>query len=249
MRCKKLSGQSQAKKQKPSKKDIIIFILMGCTAVLITVSGIVYNQSFLRILPLYVSLFIALLQSKVNRFASMIGSVNSLLYAVVYIHYNLYGSGLSALFFSFPIQLLTFIRWNKNKSGHSTVFRKMSRRNLTLLLIGSAVVLAAMWYLLPLIGSQYVFLDSATTLLGILIYFLTMFAYVEYPFFMLINGAINIFLHIQMLGDTPEIMPFLIFAVYSFICTVFAFFEARKLYKLQQQTSKAPDNNISEMTK
>lgn len=220
--------------RKLSLKDISVLVLMGCTAVLITVSGIVYNQNFLRILPLYVSLFIALLQSRVNRFASLIGSVNSLLYAAVYIHYNLYGSGISALLFSFPIQLLTFIRWNKHKSGHSTVLRKMSRRNLILLLFGSAAALVAMWFLLPLIGSQYVFLDSATTLLGILIYFLTMFAYVEYPFFMLINGAINIFLHIQMLGDTPEIMPFLIFAVYSFICTVLAFFEARKLYKIQQ---------------
>lgn len=229
-----MSEQSRSVNRKHSLKDISVLVLMGCTAFLITVSGIIYNQNFLRILPLYVSLFIALLQSRVNRFASLIGSVNSLLYAAVYIHYNLYGSGISALLFSFPIQLLTFIRWNKHKSGHSTVLRKMSRRNLILLLFGSAAALVAMWFLLPLIGSQYVFLDSATTLLGILIYFLTMFAYVEYPFFMLINGAINIFLHIQMLGDTPEIMPFLIFAVYSFICTVLAFFEARKLYKIQQ---------------
>ncbi len=221
---------------------------MGCTAVLITISGIIYNQSFLRILPLYVSLFIALLQSRINRFASLIGSVNSLLYAAVYVHYNLYGSGLSALLFSFPIQLLTFIRWNKHKSGHSTILRQMSRRNLILLLLGFSVVLVAMWFLLPLIGSQYVFLDSATTLLGILIYFLTMFAYVEYPFFMLINGAVNIFLHIQMLKDSPEIMPFLIFAVYSFICTVFAFFEARKLYKIQQQNKTISDNKALEMT-
>ncbi len=243
-----MNGQPQAEKRKPSKKDITIFILMICTAVLITVSSIVYKQNFLRIFPLYVSLFIALLQSRVNRFASMIGSINSLLYAAVYIHYNLYGSGLSALFFSFPIQLLTFIRWNKHKSGESTVLRKMSRRNLILLLIGSAVVLVAMWFLLPLIGSQYVFLDSVSTLLGILIYFLTMFAYVEYPFFMIINGAIGIFLNIQMVGDTPEIMPFLIFAVYSFICIVFAFFEARKLYKIQQQTATKPENTASEMT-
>ena len=243
-----MNGQTQVKKRKPSIKDITVFILMICTAVLITVSSIYYKQSFLRILPLYVSLFIALLQSRVNRFASMIGSVNSLLYAAVYIHYNLYGSGLSALLFSFPIQLLTFIRWNKHKSGQSTVLRKMSRRNLILLMLGSAAVLVAMWFLLPLIGSQYVFLDSVSTLLGILIYFLTMFAYVEYPFFMIINGAIGIFLHIQMLADTPEIMPFLIFSIYSFICIVFAFFEARKLYKKQQQSINESENKASEMT-
>ncbi len=230
-----MDRQIQTVKQKRSKKDIFIFILMCVTAVLITVSCIIFEQSFLRILPLYISLIIGMLQSRVNRFASMIGSINSLLYAVVYAHYKLYGSAFSALLFSFPIQLLTFIRWNKNKSGQSTVLRKMSRKNLALLMSGMAVALVAMWFLLPLIGSQYVFLDSASTLLGILIYFLTMFAYVEYPFFMIINGAISIFLHIQMLADKPETMPFLIFAVYSFICIVFAFFEARKIYKIQQQ--------------
>lgn len=234
-----MSEQIQSAKQKPFKKDIFIFILMCVTGILITVSCIVFNQSFLRIVPLYVSLIIGMLQSRVSRFASMIGSANSLLYAVVYFHYKLYGSAFSAVFFSCPIQLLTFIRWNKNKSGHSTVLRKMSRRNLALLMAGMAVILVAMWFLLPLIGSQYVYLDSASTLLGILIYFLTMFAYIEYPFFMIINGAISIFLHIQMIVDQPETMPFLIFAVYSFICIVFAFFEARKLYKVQQQEQQA----------
>ncbi len=221
-----------------SKKDIFIFALMGLTAVLITVAGVIYHQNFFRILPLYVSLIIGMLQSRVNRFASLLGSVNSLLYGAVYIFYKLYGSGVSALLFSCPIQLITFIRWNKNKSGESTVLRRLSVKWRIIMLVSFAVLLLAMWILLPLIGSQYVFLDSATTLLGILIYFLTMFAFVEYTSFMIINGIINIFLYIQMLPDSPETMTYLIFSVYSFICICFAFFEARKLYKTQQNSDK-----------
>ena len=221
-----------------SKKDIFIFALMGLTAVLITVAGVIYHQNFFRILPLYVSLIIGMLQSRVNRFASLLGSVNSLLYGAVYIFYKLYGSGVSALLFSCPIQLITFIRWNKNKSGESTVLRRLSVKWRIVMLVSFAVLLLAMWILLPLIGSQYVFLDSATTLLGILIYFLTMFAFVEYTSFMIINGIINIFLYIQMLPDSPETMTYLIFSVYSFICICFAFFEARKLYKIQQNSDK-----------
>lgn len=221
-----------------SKKDIFIFALMGLTAVLITVAGVIYHQNFFRILPLYISLIIGMLQSRVNRFASLLGSVNSLLYGAVYIFYKLYGSGVSALLFSCPIQLITFIRWNKNKSGESTVLRRLSVKWRIIMLVSFAVLLLAMWILLPLIGSQYVFLDSATTLLGILIYFLTMFAFVEYTSFMIINGIINIFLYIQMLPDSPETMTYLIFSVYSFICICFAFFEARKLYKIQQNSDK-----------
>ncbi len=221
-----------------SKKDIFIFILMGCTAVLITAAGIYFHQSFLRILPLYISLIIGMLQSRVNRYANLLGSINSLLYGAVYIYYNLYGSAFSALLFSFPIQLLTFIRWNKNKWEHSTVLRKLSKKQRILTLAGFAVALIAMWIILPLIGSQYVFLDSVTNLLGILIYFLTMFAFVEYTFLMVINGVIGTALYITMLGDTPEMTTYLIYSVYSFICIVFAFFQAKKLYNSQQAETK-----------
>lgn len=229
-----LREKTEKKKIEFSKKDITVLILMVCTAVLITVFGIHFKQSFLRILPLCVSLIIGMLQSRVNRFASLIGSVNSLLYAAVYVHFNLYASAFSALLFSCPIQLLTFIRWNKNKWEHSTVLRKLSGKQRILIAVGYVAALAAMWVVLPLIGSQYVFLDSVTNLLGILIYFLTMFAYVEYTFLMIINGVIGIILYLTMLEATPETVTYLIFSVYSFICVTFSFFEARKLYGNQQ---------------
>lgn len=219
---------------KGKAKNIIIIFLMVCTAVLITVSSVMTDQSFLRVMPLYVSLFIALLQSRVNRFASLLGSINSIVYGVVYVHYCLYGSALSAFLFSCPIQMLTFIRWNKNKRGNSTLLRKMSWGKRGLMALGFCVALAAMWILLPMAGAKYVFLDSVSTLLGIIIYFLTMFAFVEYTVLMIINGLIGIFLNVAMVNDSPEIWPFLIFSVYSWICISFAFFEARRLYSAQQ---------------
>lgn len=227
----------QKEKVKHSCKDIFIFILMGVTAVAITIAGIYTKQGILRIFPLYVSLIIGMLQSRVNRFASLLGGINSILYGVVYIYFNLYGSALSALLFSCPIQLFTFMRWSKNKRGNTTKLRKMTTRNRILMVIGFSVLLVAMWRILPLLGSEYVFLDSVTTLLGIIIYFLTMFAFIEYPLLMIVNGIIGIVLYVTMLEATPEIASHLIFSVYSFICTVFAAFEAKKLYDSQQKES------------
>lgn len=236
-----LLKENQINKKSMSKKDIIIYILMGCTAVLITAAGIYYKQSFLRILPLYISIVIGMLQSRVNRYASLIGSINSLLYGAVYVYFNLYGSAFSAFLFSFPIQLLTFLRWNKNKWEHSTVLRKLTAKQRILIAGGFVAALIAMWIILPLIGSQYVFLDSLTNILGILIYFLTMFAYVEYTFLMIINGVIGTVLYITMLGDSPEILTYLIYSVYSFICIVFAFFRSKKIYDSQQTEVKNED--------
>ena len=217
-----------------SVKDIFIFILMGITAVSITVAGIYFKQSFLRILPLYISIIIAMLQSRVNRFASLIGSMNSLLYGFVYFYYGLYGSFISAILFSFPIQMLTFIRWNKNKWEHSTVLRRLTVKQRIILSEGFVLSLIATWIILPLFGSQYVFLDSLANILGVIIYFLTMFAYFEYTFLMIVNGIIGIALYIQMLKKSPEMTTYLIFSVYSFICITLSFFQAKKIYKNQQ---------------
>ena len=222
-------------KEKLSKKDIAIYMMMAVTGISITVAGIVFDQSFLRILPLYVSLIISTLQTKVNRFALLLGGVNSILYGVVYIYYKLYGAAFSALLFSCPIQLITFIRWNKNKRGNSTELRRLTVKQRILLFAGIAVLTVGMVIVLPLLGSEYVLLDSITTLLGIAIYFLTMFAFVEYTTIMLINCALTIVLYITMLEGAPDTATYLIYSVYSFICVAFAFFEARKLYAQQQK--------------
>lgn len=219
------------------KKDMIIYVLMLVTAVFITVAGIYFKQSFLNFLPLYVSLVIGMLQSKVNRYSCLLGSMNSLLYGIVYFYYNLYASAMSAVFFSFPIQLLTFIRWNKNKRGNSTKLNKLNLKQKILISAGYVVLLVAMWIILPLIGSEYVFFDSASNILGIFIYFLTMFAFIEYTFCMIVNGILTIILYITMIPQSPDITTHLIFSCYSFICICFAFFEARKLYKLQQEAT------------
>lgn len=208
---------------------------MAVTGILITVTGIYYKQNFLRILPLYNSLIIAMLQSRVNRYSNLYGSINSILYATVYMYHGLLASALQAILFSFPMQLITFIRWNKNKWEKSTVLRKLTHKQRALLLIAYVAALLVMWKVLPLFGAKYVFLDSATNLLGIVVLFLTMFAYTEYTVCMIINGIISIALYVAMLESTPETVPFLIFSVYSFICIVFAFFEARKLYKKQNE--------------
>lgn len=218
-----------------SKKDIVLIILMIITAALITFAGVYYKQNFLRIMPLYVSLIISTLQSRINRFASLLGGINSIVYGLVYIYYNLYASAISAFLFSFPVQILTFIRWNKNKWERSTVLRKMTLKQRLLLLLGFVFLLVAMCVVLPMIGSEYVFLDSLSTLMGTVCCFLTMLAFVEYTFLMVINGIIAILLYISMLGDTPETATYLIYSVYCLLCTVIALFHAKKIYSKQQE--------------
>jgi len=100
-------------------------LIMLATAIGITVTGIIFKQDFWRMVPLFVSLFIAFMNTRVNRYAPLVGGLNSVLYALVYFSYGLYSSAAYAFFVSMTLQMVTFIRWNKKPLGNSTELRRL----------------------------------------------------------------------------------------------------------------------------
>ena len=210
--------------------------LMAVTAILITVTGIWFHQSLIRILPLYVSLVVGILQSRANRYASLLGGMNSILYALVYIYLGLYASAGYAILFSFPLQIMTFILWSRRKQGESTRFRKMSWRCRVAVLLGYLACFVILRAVLQAAGSNYQLLDNLTSLTGILISVLTMFAFVEYTWLMLPSGMLSIVLNISTMQTNPEQITYVIFSFYSIICVSIQFFRVRKLYAEQNRS-------------
>ncbi len=216
---------------KQRKIPLFTLCIMLTVAVAITVCGVLFKQEVWKMIPLYVSLVIALLQSRVSRFAPLLGSANSLLYTAVYFSFTLYGQAIYALLVSFPLQIITFIRWQKRKSGGSTVLRKMSAKMRILL---AAAVMGA-WILLAFVrkngDSSYYLLDNTVTLLGIVATIFMMLSLIEYTVLMVINGCCTIALYITMLETNPAQVTYLIFAAYSLFCAVLGTFNAIRAYK------------------
>ena len=217
-----------------NKRNVIMFCSITVTAVLITVTGILFKQSFLRILPLYISLFVGMMQSQANRYANLLGGMNSLLYMLVYLYLGLYASAGYCLLFSFPIQIATFIRWGKREYGKSTMFREMSTKGRLLTAGGFAAAFICLFTVLKAAGSSYQLLDNLSSLMGILISVLTMFAFVEYTWLMLPSGILSIILNTVTMAEHPEQITYVVFSVYSFICVSRQFFTVRRLYAEQR---------------
>ena len=231
-----------------AKENAPRLCLMGITAILITVTGVIYHQSVIRILPLYISLVIGLLQSRANRFAPLLGGFNSLLYMIVYLYLGLYASAGSALLFSCPVQLMTFVRWSKNQYKDSTQFRAMTWGQRLLVAVGYAAAVTALCLILHMLGSDYSLLDSMSSLLGILILILTMFAFVEYTWLMLPSGLLNVALFFATMQAHPEQITYLIYSIYSLICVTIGFFRVRKLYVEQRNQIKNENTERSTST-
>ena len=218
-------------KEKLLKAKVIVPVVV--MAALITAAGLYFHQSFFRILPLYVSLFVMLLSANVSRYAYLLGGLNSVLYSVIYFIYGLYGIAAQALLFSFPMQLITFFRWKKNADNDSVIFKKMSSVQRIICVAAYAAAWAGLYFLLKAVGSDYAVLDNTVTLMGVFTSVLTALAYIEYTWIMLPAGVLNIILYIQVIPDNPEQMTYLIYSVYSLVCVTLQFFNARKLWKKQ----------------
>lgn len=217
-----------------NKANLPRLCLIAVTAVLITVTGILFRQSPLRILPLYISLSVAALQSCANRYASLIGGCNSVLYSVVYLFMGLYASAGYAFFFSCPIQIATFIRWSRSKYGSSTRFRRMTAGQRILVAAGFLVSFCVLYLLLKAAGSSHQLVDNLASLVGILTSFLTMFAFIEYTWFSILSGCMGIALGIATMAEYPAQITYVVFSTYSLICIILQFFRVQKLYRQQQ---------------
>ena len=205
-------------------------------AVLITWTGILFQQPFLRMLPLYISLYVGMLQSRASRYAALVGGINSLVYTVVYIGLGLYANALYAILVSFPLQLATFLLWRRRAYKDSVHFRSLKPLHWLLVLGGFGISFALMNLILNALGGNYQLWDSTASLLGVLVTLLQMLAFREYSWLMFISGGSNIAMNCAMLAQHPGQITFVIYACHAFICIIAQFFRVRALHKEQKET-------------
>lgn len=217
-------------KRRVTTKNVIIAI----TFCLILVAGVLTKQNPLFMIPLCVSLVVMALQAEVNRFAFLIGGINSCIYAAVYIALGLYGTAASALLFSCPFQLVAFFNWKRKAYGKATVFKKLSTRMRVILGAASVLGFVAVQAILVYLGSNYAVLDNLSFVNGVLVNVLSVMAYIEYIYLQFAGGFLTIALNVQVMMTNPAHSTYLIFSLYSLYCLAVAFRNVRRIYTEQQ---------------
>ncbi len=220
-------------------RNKITYALMAITFVLIIFLGMRYPQNRLSAVPLYVSIIVMLLQMNVNRYAFLLGGINSLLYAAVYFYYGLYGSAFYSITTSFVLQIATFINWGRNSyKKTSTVFKTMGGKKFSIFLVIFVICWITCYYVFKTIGSSHILLDNSIMLLGIVTSLMTMLAYVEWTYLQLLGVIISVILYVGMIRKNPEMAAYLVFAIYSLICTCITLLNVRRVY-IEQQNQKS----------
>lgn len=205
-----------------------IKVIAGITGVAIIVCAICFKIPVFDFLPLVISVFVLFMQTGINRYAFVLGGLNSCLYAVANIRMTLYASAAYALLVSFPLQIITFLNWQKNTQKGKTATKNLSIKG-RLLLFG---LMAAGWLLLYVIfsvfGSEYLVFDNTLTVIGIVGTVLCLLRYSEYAVMSLISAPFSIYLYITMTLSDPSRVVWLIFSIYCLICNVTTFIRMNK---------------------
>ena len=218
------------------KKSKIIIIIVTGIAILAT--GILTKQHFFLMVPLFISLFVMSFQSEANRYGSLMGAINSLIYTAAYTYMGVYGSAASALLLSFPMQLMTFFNWKKHAYKKTVVFKQMSNKMRVASAVGVLVLWAVTALVLYKIKYEYAIFDSILFLLGIIVSVLTMLAYIEYTYLWIVQAVVGLFLNVQMIINDYSQATYFIYGIYALYCVICAFINVRKFYKEQQNQLK-----------
>lgn len=221
-----------------NKKKAILFeyIPMAVTGIIILVCAIVFKQMFIKVLPLFFSLLIMLLNSRANRIGFLLGAINSCIYIIGYLMEGVYGTVASTVF-GIVIMLITYFRWKSNAYGQATVFRRFSACGRVLL----ALVLCAAWaatsFTLWMIGGTATVIDGLTMVLGFTTNILTIVAYVEAPFLNIISCLCQFALWVQIvfINQNYAAMTYLVYSVYCAYMVIRTFCRWLALYKEQQR--------------
>ena len=227
-----------------NKEKALDIALVGTTAILITICSLIFREDVFVVIPLYVSLFVWFLQSKANKFAFLLGGLNSILYAAVELFNGLYASAVSSIFISCTLQIVTFINWNRRSYGkNSTIFKRLSPKGILLTASASVVAWCFMYFILSFFKSGYMLFDNTRTLLGITYTILCALSYIEYAYLQQVNLIISLVLYGMMFAEKPIMITHFIFSIYAFICAIRSFIKMKKLYK-EQQSIKGEAENV-----
>lgn len=221
-----------------NKKKTILFeyLPMALTGIGILTCAIVFEQMLIKVLPLFFSLLIMLLNSRANRIGFLLGAINSCIYIIGFLMEGVYGTVASTIF-GIVIMLITYFRWKNNAYGKATVFRRFSVGGRILLALALCTAWAVTSFVLWLMNGTATIMDGLTMVLGFATNILSIVAYVEAPFLNIISCLSQFALWVQIVfinGNSAD-MTYLIYSIYCTYMVIRTFCRWLKLYKEQHR--------------
>lgn len=221
------------------------YILALAVFIALLTTGIITKQLFIKMLPCFISLAVLFLSANANRYAYLLGGINSLIYSIGFYMEGLYGSVAQSVIAGFLFQILIFFRWKKYSVKNSKT-TKLREFNLTWKILSVAItvaVSAGVSLILKSLNGSNTFLDSMVFVMGLVGTALIYFGYVDQWIYTGICGVITLLIWIIKIQSDISAITYLIYSIYNLIKIVEGFIKWHNIYK-QQKTDKEANDSL-----
>lgn len=215
----------ETKKRLQLTPILILAILTFCCMAALTVY---FKLNILEVLPLFISIVVLFLQTRVSRFAFLLGAINSVLYAAVFVHMTLYSQAAYSFLISFPFQIVTFLNWRKHTQKGVTEVRSFTAKGRILLISAMAALWLVLYAIFASLGSEYLVWDNTISVIGIVSTILGVLRYSEMALLSIPGRCCEVWLYGAMVMADPSKLVWLIYAVYCLICVIVTFFKMNR---------------------
>jgi len=221
------------------KKYINFDIIFGFVAlVAIVVVGILVKQSFIKILPVSLAIFVQYFLSKANRLGYLFNGLNAFVWAVGFWQDKLYGNVVQSIFISGLISIIIFFRWKKKAEGMTTKIKTLPTKWKILVIFATVITAVGITFILKAVGGNNSFFDATTMLLILVASLLSFFAYEDQWFFNIACTVIYLVIYsINFMSDITAI-TYLIYMTYQLIKMCEGYIQWRAIRKSQEAEIK-----------
>ncbi|MDD2292786.1 MAG: nicotinamide riboside transporter PnuC [Bacteroidales bacterium] len=175
------------------------FLIIGVIVTSVIYSVFTGEFDVLGFVASFTGLVCVVLSAKGSILNYVFGLVNVTLYAYIAYKSKLYGdAALNALFY-IPMQFVGWFSWQKKKQSQDeskVKARRMSTKQLILLIAVCAVAVAGCGYILDKVGDPQPYKDSATNVLSIIAMFLMVRAFTEQWYLWIVTNVISVIMWI-----------------------------------------------------
>lgn len=201
-----------------NKKSLLIdYIPAVFAAVFIITFAVLKEQTFIKTLPTLITLVVQLLMVRANRYAFLLGGLNSILYAYSAYTETLYFQMFSAIAVSMTIQIYSYFSWKKNSSEKDPELRMLPNAKRVMIVLGVLALWIFFWKTLGEIAElgEYVALDSLIFVIGIAATALSAGRFVDSQYFSLVSSVLSLILSIMIAVRRPSYTNYVIISIYN----------------------------------
>ena len=198
------------------------------------ISGVIFKSPIMEILPIFITLFVMLFNSRANRIGFIIGGCNCFLYFISFMMQQLYTTAFSSAF-NGVISIISFFLWKKNAYGKATIFKKMKISWRIVFIVLFMIAWAITTYVTKINNGEQPLLDSFSGLIGFIVPVLTMLAFIEALPLDLTGNFISLVMFVILTINDPSHLPFLFVNCYNMYMGTKRALTWIKKYKEQKQ--------------